>query len=82
MHEGVVSLNNRPTSDWSALDQTTICRTASNSRLFRQIECCEKEDFLSLIGLETLWEKEKMLVTSIFSFSQYVFKSHIPFRVV
>ena len=27
--------------------------------------------------LETLWEKEKMLVTSIFSFSHNVFKSHL-----
>ena len=29
---------------------------------------------LSLIGLKTLWEKEKMMVTSIFSFSHFVFK--------
>ena len=35
--------------------------------------------FLSLIGLKTLWEKEKMLVTSIFSFSCNVFK-RLPFQ--
>ena len=28
---------------------------------------------LSLIGYKTLWKKEKMLVTSIFSFSHSVF---------
>ena len=28
--------------------------------------------------LKTLWEKEKMLVTSIFSFSYDVFKRHFP----
>ena len=28
---------------------------------------------MSLIALKTLWEKEKMLVTSIFSFSHNVF---------
>ena len=28
----------------------------------------------SLIGLKTLWEKEKLLVTSNFSFSRSVFK--------
>ena len=32
---------------------------------------------LSWIGLKTLWEKEKMLVTSIFSFSHNVFKSFL-----
>ena len=31
----------------------------------------------SFDGLKTLWEKEKMLVTSIFSFSHNVFKSPI-----
>ena len=29
---------------------------------------------LSFIGQKTLWEKKKMLVTSIFFFSHYVFK--------
>ena len=29
---------------------------------------------LFLIGLKTLWEKEKVLVTCIFSFSKNVFK--------
>ena len=29
-------------------------------------------------GEKTFWEKEKMLVTSIFSFSQNVFKRPIP----
>jgi hypothetical protein len=32
---------------------------------------------LSLIGRKTLWEKEKMLVTSVFSFSDNVFKRRI-----
>ena len=30
------------------------------------------------IGLKTQWEKEKLLVTSNFSFSHSVFKRHIP----
>ena len=34
--------------------------------------------FLSLIELKTLWKKEKMLVTSIFSFSHSVFQSLPP----
>ena len=37
--------------------------------------------FVSGRLLKTFWEKEKMLVTSIFSFSQNVFKSLLP-RVV
>ena len=32
----------------------------------------------SLQGHETSWEKEKILVTSIFSFSQNVFKNTFP----
>ena len=34
-----------------------------------------KKWFLSQTGKKTMWEKEKMLVTSIFSFSHNVFKS-------
>ena len=33
---------------------------------------------LSFMGVKTLWEKEKMLVTSIFSFSRNVLKGFIP----
>ena len=36
-----------------------------------------KRSFFSLIEQKTLWEKEKMLVTSIFSFSHSVFKSFL-----
>ena len=37
---------------------------------------CSSDDFLSVfIGWKTLWEKEKMLVTTIFSFSHNVFES-------
>ena len=38
--------------------------------------------FLSLIGLKTLREKEKMLVTSIFSFSRNVFSKTYLLRVI
>ena len=33
---------------------------------------------LATFILKTLWEKEKMLVASIFFFSQNVFKIHLP----
>ena len=38
--------------------------------------------FLSLIGRKTLWEKEKMLVTSIFSFFPTMFSKTLCFKVV
>ena len=45
----------------------------------RQIKCGSNYlTELSLKGLRTLWEKEEILVTSIFSFFQNVFKS-LPF---
>ena len=40
----------------------------------QQLECSSIGDFLQII----LWEKEKMLGTSINSFSQNVFKRSIP----
>ena len=45
----------------------SICR--------RQNNFSSKWLFLSLMGWKTLWAKDKLLVTSIFSFSHNVFKS-------
>ena len=49
------------------LDQTKLKAFADDN--FNEAEML----FLSLIELKILWEQEKMLFTSIFSFSQNVF---------
>ena len=66
----------------------TLCRTYNsivspmyNSKLKESVDdkldVAKKMD-LSLTETKTLWEKEKMLVTSIFSFSHNVFKGFHP----
>ena len=51
------------------LDQTTILLTGLNSKYLQTTnQILLKLWFPSSIGKKTLWEKEKMLVTSIFSF--------------
>ena len=44
------------------------------SRLKPHFKCTSEANFLSLIWEKTLWEKKKMLVTSIFSFSHSVYE--------
>ena len=53
--------------------------TKSKLKLFADVylSLTPKRELLSLVGLKTLWEKEKMLATSIFSFSQNVFESFL-----
>ena len=54
-------------------------RNQTESICRQQISCCFKKLPLSLIGQKTLLENEKMLVTSILSFSYNVFSSPMCF---
>ena len=57
------------------LSQTTNFRLFQIERVCRrQIQISQKMAESSPKGLKTLWEKEKLLVTSNFSFSHSVFK--------
>ena len=62
-------LNINPLPNDKVLDETKFKATADDKLNNKKII------FLSLIEYNTLWEKEKMLVISIFSFSRNVFKS-------
>ena len=46
-----------------------------NSQKRYDVKNMDKWGYSYLLELETLWEKEKLLITSSFSFSQNVFKS-------
>ena len=58
------------------LYQTTKFKTAPNSKHVQDDNKSEwKFEICFVKGKKALWEKEKMVVTSIFSFSHYVFKA-------
>ena len=71
----LMTLNSLPNDKFFNLVQIE-----SNCR--RQKKKYLKRLFLSLIGLKTLWENEKMLVTSIFSFSHIMFSKGFLLKVV